>query len=294
MKKNLYSLITIIVVFVFLSLWGFYWAIRPIKILSTMTPSDFGVNYEDVSFHTKDNVLIRGWFIPSAKAKVKTIILLHGYPADKGDILPARIFLHPYYNLLFIDFRYFGKSEGRYSTVGKDEVLDLLAAIQYLHSRGLNEVGVWGFSLGGAVALMAASQAPEIKAVIAESSYARLDWMAYEYYRLPLLRYPLAELTRFWAWLFLQYDIKKISPAMAAEKLTIPVLLLHSQKDEVVSFQHALLLQKALRNNPHAKVKFVDSLSHGQPVENYQVIAKEFFNEYLGDVDNSTNPRKRH
>ena len=105
----------IIVIFtVLLSLWGFYWAIRPLRIMSSITPSDFRVAYEDVSFRTQDNILLRGWFIPSSRPKAKTIIVLHGYPADKSNILPSRIFLHPFSNLLFIDFRYFGNSEGPY------------------------------------------------------------------------------------------------------------------------------------------------------------------------------------
>jgi uncharacterized protein len=89
------------------SLWGFYWAIHPpFRLSSQITPAYFGLQYEDISFYTIDNVLIKGWFIKSAKPQAKTIILLHGYPADKGDILPSRLFLHNEFNLLFIDFRY--------------------------------------------------------------------------------------------------------------------------------------------------------------------------------------------
>lgn len=281
MKKALNMIITICATLLFLSLLGFYLAIRPFKFTSTAVPSDFGIAYENISFHTKNNILIDGWFIPSSNQKAKTLIFLHGYPADKGNILPTMTFLHKSYNLLFFDFRYFGKSGGYYSTIGKNEVLDLLAAIQYLHSRGINEVGVWGFSLGGAVALMAANQAPEIKAIIADSSYARLDWMTYEYYKIPLLKYPLAELTRFWGWLFLGFDIKKVSPARSAEELKIPILLIHSQKDNVVSFQHALLLQTALHNNPRVKTIFTNDTLHGEIRENYPEIIKKFFDDNL-------------
>src|SRR3990167_11069470 len=190
------SIIEIIIAIIVLSLLGFYLAIRPFRITSSITPKEMGLAYEKVSFRTEDNVLLHGWFIPAKKTPAKTLILLHGYPADKGNILPVMAFLHAKYNLLLFDFRYFGESEGWYSTAGKNEVLDLRAAIQYLGTKGIHEVGVWGFSLGGAVAIMTAPHSPEIKAIVAESSYARLDWMAQEYYRLPLLRYPLASLTR--------------------------------------------------------------------------------------------------
>lgn len=265
----------------FVSLWGFYFAVRPMKIVSAVTPKDFGVTYETVSFRTKDNVLIRGWFIPNSSSNAKTIILLHGYPADKGDILSSRIFLHQSYNLLFLDFRYLGESGGSYSTVGKNEVFDLLAAIDYLNTRGIFEVGVWGLSMGGAVALMAAAKTTAIKAVVAESAYARLDWVISEYYHIPLLRYPLAELTRFWAWLFLGYRVNEISPANEVEGLKIPILLIASKQDNVISFRHALLLQQALHHDPHLKVVFVEDLKHGETVEDYQQLIKHFFDENL-------------
>lgn len=280
--KNIMSIIIGFILFLLLlSLWGFYLAIHPLRIISTITPKDFGIHYEDVSFRTRDNVLIRGWFIASPNPKAKTIIMLHGYPADKGDILPSRLFLHRTYHLLFFDFRYFGASEGKYSTAGKDEVLDLEAALNYLNSRGIVNVGVWGFSLGGSVALMAAAQSTHIKALVIESAYARLDWMADEYYHIPILSYPLSKLTQFWAWVFLKYDVKQVSPVKSAEKLTIPILLIYSENDNVIPFRHGLLLQKALQHNSQAKFIFIKNLSHGEAIQNENEIIKQFFDENL-------------
>ncbi|HLB41360.1 MAG TPA: alpha/beta fold hydrolase [Gammaproteobacteria bacterium] len=274
-------ILAIIAFFIMLSLWGFYLAIRPFRIVSSVTPKDFGVAYDNVSFRTQDNVLLRGWFIPSKQSTAKTIILLHGYPADKGDILPSRLFLHETYNLLLFDFRYFGESEGSYSTIGKYEVFDLLSAIKYLRSKKINEVGVWGLSLGGAVALMTAPQAPEIKVIVAQSSYARLDWIAYTHYRIPLLRYILGELLRFWTGIFFQFDIKKISPAIAVEKLTIPILLIYSKEDRMIPIEHGLLLQQALQHDPNLQVIMTDQGAHGEQIKNEEQIVRDFFKRYL-------------
>ena len=99
-------------------------------------------------------------------------------PCRQRNILPALAFLHADFNLLLFDFRYLGESEGSYSTAGAKEVEDLLAAIRFLKRRGIKEVGVCGFSMGGAVGLMAIDKAPEIKAVVSESSYASLQkWL---------------------------------------------------------------------------------------------------------------------
>lgn len=279
--------IKIIVIFLLFSLWGFYSAVRPSKIISSVTPEKYGVAYENISFRTKDNLLIRGWFIKSPNKRAKTLIFMHGHPTDKGDILPATFFLYKTYNLLYFDFRHLGESEGRYSTIGKNEILDLLAAIQYLHTRNINEVGVWGFSMGAAVAFMTAPLAPEIKVVVADSGYARLDWMACDYYSLPLLKYPLGELTRFWAWLFLGFDLKEVSPALSAEKLQIPVLLIHSKTDTVVPFKNAVLLQKALSHDPRAEIIFVDNAQHGEHFVNYNQVIQGFYDKHFGSISKS-------
>src|SRR5262249_27488032 len=96
---------------IIISLWGFYSSIRPPKIISSVTPRDLKMNYDDVSFRTADGLTLRGWYIPAVQRTEKTLILLHGYPADKGNILPALSFLHEDFNLLLFDFRYLGKSE---------------------------------------------------------------------------------------------------------------------------------------------------------------------------------------
>lgn len=266
--------------FLFASLWGFYVSIRPSKILSTITPMDLGLSYESVSFQTKDGLTLSGWFIPSKAPSVvdsKTIVLLHGYPADKGDILLSLIFLNDQYNLFLFDFRYLGSSQGSYSTVGAMEINDLVSAIEYLKTRGINEVGVWGFSMGGAVALMSVSQIPEIKAIASEASYASLSLMARELYRIPLLNYPLAWLTGLWAKIFIGVDISKISVSDRVKDTTIPIMIIHSKNDDVTPFKNAMLLEEALKHNPNAVFWFQDDLIHGQFDTEYQKKITDFF-----------------
>ncbi len=271
------TLLAIVLFLLLTSLWGFYISIRPPKIVSTVTPRELGLAYEDVTFKTKDGFKLSGWFILSKNARAKTIVLLHGYPADKGNILPALAFLNEKYNLFLFDLRYFGQSEGSYSTAGAKEVEDLAAAIDYLKSRGIREVGVWGFSMGGAVALVSSPQVPEIKIVVSEASYARLDLMARELYRLPLLDYPLAWLTELWARLFLGVDVRKVAPMDAVKNIQIPILIVHSENDEMIPFEHALLIREALKNNPRAEFWFQENLLHGQFDEVYKKKVGDFF-----------------
>ena len=282
MSATILRIILIVIGFlVVISLWGFYSSIRPPKILSTLTPRDLKMGYEDVSFRTADRLTLRGWHIPSAKTTDKTLILLHGYPADKGDILPALAFLHGDFNLLLFDFRYLGESEGSYSTAGAKEVEDLLAAIRFIKSTGIKEVGEWGFSMGGAGALMAIEKAPEIRAVISESSYSSLAQMALQLFGIPLLNYPVAYLVGFWANLFLGIDLRDVSPAERVRNATIPILLIHSSTDAVIPFSHAQSLREALANNSRAEFWFKEGFVHGQLGSDYQSRVRNFFHKNL-------------
>ena len=239
------------------------------------------MSYEQVSFPTVDGLTLRGWFVPSEKKAAKTLILLHGYPADKGNILPALAFLHADFNLLLFDFRYLGESEGSYSTAGAKEVEDLLAAIRFLKTRGIEEVGVWGFSMGGAVGLMTIDKAPEIRAVVSESSYASLTEMALQLFRVPLLNYPMAYLIGFWAKLFLGIDVRDVSPSEKIRNTTVPILITHSSTEAVVPFSQAKALQGALINNHRAEFWFNDDFAHGQMGSDYQSRVRNFFQKNL-------------
>ena len=181
------------------------------------------------------------------------------------------------YNLLLFDFRYLGESEGRYTGAGAKEKNDLLAAIDFLKNRGINEVGVWGFSLGGAVALMTALEAPQIKVIVSESSYQSLKPMAQELYPIPLLKQPLGAFTSLWAKLLLGVNLADISPAKSAQSLNIPILLIHSQNDATIPFENALSLKKALKNNQRAEFWFPQNLLHGQLGAEHQEKINDFF-----------------
>ena len=262
---------------ILISAWGFYISIRPPKIISSISPRALNLQYETVSFKTADGLTLHGWHIGAGKQTDKTLILLHGYPADKGDILPALAFLQNDFNLLLFDFRYLGESEGSYSTAGAKEVEDLLAAIRFLKTRGVTEVGIWGFSMGGAVALMAIERAPEIRAVVAESSYASLSEMALQLFQIPVINYPIAYLIGFWAKLLLGIDLRDVSPAERIRNSAIPILITHSSADAVIPFSQAKSLQEALVNNPRAEFWFSEKFGHGQMDADYQGRVRNFF-----------------
>ncbi|HOG48119.1 MAG TPA: alpha/beta hydrolase [Anaerolineae bacterium] len=151
--------------------------IAPRFARSRETPADHGLPYEDVHFATCDGLRLHGWFVP-AEAPRGTIIFCHGHggtPAHDLSYVPA--LRARGYNVLLFDFRAHGQSEGRFTSLGYFERRDLLAAIGYLEGRGIRRVGLLGFSMGAAVAMATAPDAPAVAAVVADCGFAEL-WHA--------------------------------------------------------------------------------------------------------------------
>ncbi len=277
-------LIIILVPLVFTTALGIYGAVRPKRLVSVAVPEHYGIEYENVTLVTEDSVEIAGWYFPAEGPPTDAaIIVLHGYPTDKGDLLARSKFLLRDYNLLLIDFRYFGQSDGSYTTVGAKEVADLMAAIDFLVDRNMSKIGIYGFSMGGAVALMGVPEASgTIDAVVSEASYGNLQMMTREMYRyLGPIEKPLTWTTIVVARTILGIDPVEVSPAEAVRGSDVPILLVHSREDKVISFDNALFIQDALIDNPNAEYLFFDRGNHGEVSIEFATAMKSFFDKHL-------------
>ena len=272
--------------------------IRPPKIILNRTPADYGLPSEDIILTTQDGLKLSAWFVkgsaltekrPSLETEKglafesqKAIILIHGYPAEKSDMLSIAKALWPDFSLLLYDQRYFGKSEGRYTTLGVKERLDLKSALDFLESRGIKKVGVFGFSLGGAVGIITAAEDQRINAVASYAAFSNLKILGEETYsHLWPLSKPLVNLMLLWSRILFGESAANISPYNAAAKLNIPVFIIHSREDEQISFKHAERLKKALAPNSSAEFYFIESGLHGELPIDFDSRVKEFFKKSL-------------
>ncbi len=252
-------LIFILVWLIFFSLFTFYMSIKPRKIITELNPSDLGLRYEEVNFRSIDGIKLNGWFIPNNKTKI-TIIVMHGYPADKANLLEIAEFLARDFNVFLFDFRSFGKSEGTYTTVGYREKNDLIGALEYLENEeNITKIGLYGFSLGGAVALM--TNHKNVQAIVTDSAYAKLSHMLKHMYRnFFIFKYPLAFLTKLYGVVFLKINIDDINPVDNIQNIRVPILLIHAEKDSQIPVTEAYLLHSA---NNKSELWIVENAEHG-------------------------------
>lgn len=266
--------------FLLLTLGTFWLAVRPPRLVVPLTPADVGLRVEEVTVRAADGVSLAGWLAlrPGAPA----VVLLHGYPAEKADLLPLAAVLHRHFTVLLMDLRYFGRSGGLATTLGVRERDDLRAALDLLAARGAGPVGVFGFSLGGAIALTTAAEDARIRAVVAYAPFADLLDLAREVYgHLWVLREPLVQAMRCWGRIVLGVDLTRPSPAEAAKRLSIPVLVVHSRRDEQIPISHAERLRKVLASNAQAHVELLDAGRHGETGTEFDERVLAFFQAHL-------------
>lgn len=275
------KIIIFLIVFVLIiSLLQFFISIHPPKYNSKNTPEMYGLKYENVSLITGDRITIKGWLIESKKAN-GTVIIGHGYPFDKGNILPVAKFLYPDYNLLFYDHRYFGESSGSISTVGIKEIKDVEAVVNFIYKRFPNKpVALYGFSLSASAMLMAQ---PNVNAIVADSAYADLEHMINSIYTIfGPLKYPFVKITELFAVIIFKVEPKKVSPAEAIKDSNIPTFIIHGEKDSQMPVENAYALKES---NADIEFWIVKNADHGQAYalvkDEYEQRIKSFLKKYM-------------
>jgi len=275
------TLIVLIGFVLVVSLLQFLMSIHPHRYYDSNTPDNYGLKYKNVSFMTSDKITIKAWLISSAKTN-GTVIIGHGYPFDKGNILPVVKFLYPDYNLLLYDHRYFGESSGSITTIGIKEVEDVKAAVDFVHKRfGKKEpVALYGFSLSASSMLMAKTK---VNAIISDSAYADLENMIKHVYSIfGPFKFPFVKITNIFSMIFLKVHPRKVSPALAIKDINVPVLVIHGEKDTQIPVENAYLLKES---NPNIEFWIVKDSDHGEAYalakDEYKKRVKDFLKKYM-------------
>ncbi|MCA9883510.1 MAG: alpha/beta fold hydrolase [Anaerolineae bacterium] len=127
-------------------------------------PDDFLA--EEVIFAGGDGLTMAGWYIPPQNDTV--IILLHGYDSHRGQLLwHARQLQNAGFGVLMYDMRGHGESIAPQRSGGWRDIEDVAGAIDFLADKAAS-IGIYGFSIGGQVALRSTAMLPQIQAVFVD------------------------------------------------------------------------------------------------------------------------------
>ncbi len=174
----------------------------------------------------------------------EVIIIAPGFYNNKDTFLFKRMAdaFSKEYDVIVFDFRGHGKSGGVFTWTALEQK-DLRAITAYAKENHYAKIGVIGFSLGAAIALIEASCHQNIDSVIAVSSPADIGSINYHFWERDM-----------WKDLMLNFGAKgrgkgirpgslslqKTRPIDIVDKISpVPVLFLHGGKDWLVKASHS-------------------------------------------------------
>ena len=237
MRGVLNILVAVVVVYAVILLLVFLFQARlvyfpEVERALVATPRAAGLDYDDVTLHTADDVALHGWWVPARNAR-GAVLIFHG---NAGNISHRIDYLTMFnrlgYAVLIIDYRGYGKSGGTPSEEGTYR--DAEAAWQFLtETREFKpqDIVILGESLGGGVATWLAVRHPPRALVLASIFTSVPDLGARVYPWLPVR-------------LLARIDYNNLE---RMQQITAPVLIAHSRDDDIVPFAHGEALFAAAR-----------------------------------------------
>lgn len=272
-------------------LWGYFSSsiilYTPREALEA-NPKTFGYEFNSFQLNSSDGVKLEAWWVPCKKLSAVTIVVLHGWGANRSDVLRSTIHLADHFNLAYLDFRNHGISGDGKTSLTCLEMRDFKACVKFLKSekKSFSErIGVFGFSMGGAVAISGSAQMPEIAAVVAESPFASYRDTVYRYARMfyfaPKFAVPITLAFARWR---LGFDPEGCSPIYHIAQLAPrPILIIQSSGDERMPTTEGQQLFNAAQEPK--EIWTVPGADHGDIAaknpEEYKTKILNFFKKYL-------------
>lgn len=265
---------------------------HPPRYTDKWTPADLGYEYRDVEVEVEHGVTLRGWLIP--RNSDKTIIAVHGYTSSRwGDYMKkvVEILARNGFNVAVFDMRAHGTSGGERTTLGYREVEDISKIVDWLEKQGLGgKLGIIGYSMGGAITIMALSKEPRLKAGVADSPYIDIRTSGRNWIRRLRgpLRYVLLACYPLIVYLTSRktgVDPKKLSMLSYAEQIKKPLLLIAGRNDDLVPLREVEEFHRLLSKvNSNAELWVTDA-RHVSAVKDfpdeYEKKVVSFFNRWL-------------
>ncbi|OQC15382.1 MAG: 2-succinyl-6-hydroxy-2,4-cyclohexadiene-1-carboxylate synthase [Firmicutes bacterium ADurb.Bin080] len=245
---------------------------------------------EPIEVKTDDGLTLRGDFYRAEGASKKTIICMHGYNSGpEFDFSAITPFLHQQgYNLLFVNHRAHGKSDGKYIGFGVLDHIDSLKWIEaLLELIPDGEIVLYGVQMGGATAMMASSLdlPPNVKAVVEDCGYTGVwDILSYQIRQMYNLRaFPIIHLVESFSKMHAKYTFRKIAPVVSVQKAIVPILFIHGSHDIFVPTFMGEANYEACTSSK--EILIVEDAGHAQSYyknpELYEETLLSFLNKHL-------------
>ncbi|MBN2657170.1 MAG: alpha/beta hydrolase [Spirochaetales bacterium] len=237
---------------------------------------------EDVYIQSRDGLKLHGLWYP-AEGSQKTIILSHGYSYTLyGSVKYMKMFHDRGFNLLLIDHRYHGLSEGKICTMGHREKMDHVSWVNWIEHRVGRDtlIGTHGESMGATTALLHGEIDDRVGFIIADCAFQSLfDQFRYRLkaeFKMPA--FPLLYAGNFFSKIRAGLFYGEVSALNAVKKIKAPVLFIHGHADDYTTPSNSVNLKKAKSGS--AFLYLVPGAGHAESFktdpENYRKVVYRF------------------
>ncbi len=204
-----------------------------------------------------DGLSLAGFFLQNNSNK--TVLICHGFGASHWQMQQyAKFFFEKNFNVLAIDGRAHGESEGACVGFGQFESQDILKWVEYLNEKWPdNKIVLFGTSMGAtAVCLASGGKLKNVEAIIADCGFAKasdqIDFILKKYkLSLKILKKHLYS----YAKRLYGLDIEQIDATKTVRHASVPILFIHGQSDDFVSPQNLDVLYDS--TPPNLREKFL-------------------------------------
>ncbi|WP_445506586.1 alpha/beta hydrolase [Niallia sp. 03190] len=217
------------------------------------------------------------------------IIISHGVTENKiNSIKYMNLFLKRGYNVLIYDHRRHGESGGKTTSFGHYEKFDLKAVVDWVHENRGKDIllGIHGESMGAATMILYAGMLDDgADFYIADCPFSdfkeEIQHLISSEVKLPAkLLLPIADL---FIRLREHYSLRDVSPITVIDKITKPMLFIHSEKDDFIL---PSMTQKLFEKKKGPKKLFFASnglhaQSYNENKEAYEQAIDDFLQEYV-------------
>lgn len=231
---------------------------------------------EDITLKSFDGLNLTSTLIMNENPTNKFIVLVHGVSiCYVGSLKYFDIFYKNGFNVLIVNQRRHGKSEGKYSTYGFYEKYDVNMWIEYLKSRFGNDIilGLHGESMGAGTVMETIPLNDSIKFVIEDCGYSNfhelIGFQITHEYKNRLVRKilrPSLLFANFFMKTKAKFSMKKIVPIDIVASTSLPMMFVHGKEDYFIPWYMAVDLYKA-KTKGYKELYLVEGAKHAEALE---------------------------
>lgn len=259
--------------------------------------TNFGTDYrlyqklpaEQVTILSEDQLALKGVYHDLYPDSKKVVIINHGYTANRYvGYQFTDVFFEEGYNVLLIDMRSHGESEGDIASYGHHESKDIGLWIQWIKNKIGEDayIGLHGQSMGAATVMLYGGSHPDkVQFVVEDCGFTTAqEAIHFQFKRAKIPFWPLYDLIRLKTKRLYSFDLNTVSPLETITHSMVPTLFIHGTADKIVPVWMAEVLYKN-KKGPKDQLYLVEGAGHMEAYATNKAKYKAVIKTFLNNLD---------